>query len=77
MKYYCALGHERFQPDALLKQAAAAELAGFHDVYYSDHLAPRWTAETAPTVLMNVSAADPEGALRLYGDKVLSNLKCG
>jgi coenzyme F420-dependent glucose-6-phosphate dehydrogenase len=28
-------------------------------------------------VLMNVSAADPEGALRLYGDKVLPKLKSG
>ena len=38
MKYYCALGHERFQPDELLKQAAAAEVAGFDGVCCSDHL---------------------------------------
>jgi coenzyme F420-dependent glucose-6-phosphate dehydrogenase len=28
-------------------------------------------------VLMNVSAADPEGALRVYGDQVLPALKSG
>jgi coenzyme F420-dependent glucose-6-phosphate dehydrogenase len=28
-------------------------------------------------VLMNVSAADPEGALHLYGEKVLPKVKSG
>ena len=28
-------------------------------------------------VLMNISAADPEGALRVYGDQVLPALKSG
>jgi coenzyme F420-dependent glucose-6-phosphate dehydrogenase len=53
VKYYCALGHERFQPDALLRQATAAELAGFDGVCCSDHLAPWWTEETAPTASGN------------------------
>ena len=53
MKYYCALAHERFQPDELLKQAAAAELAGFDGVCCSDHLAPWWTEQTAPTASGN------------------------
>src|SRR3954468_1199839 len=46
--YGVALGHERFGPDDLLKQAAAAEEAGFDIVCCSDHLAPWWTEELAP-----------------------------
>lgn len=52
-KYYAALAHERFQPDELLKQASAAEAAGFDGVCCSDHLAPWWTDETAPTASGN------------------------
>src|SRR3954449_6469165 len=48
-KYYVALAHERFQPNDLLKQAGEADLAGFDGVCCSDHLAPWWTEETAPT----------------------------
>ena len=47
--YWCALAHERFQPDDLLKQAVEAEQAGFDGVVCSDHLAPWWTDATAPT----------------------------
>jgi coenzyme F420-dependent glucose-6-phosphate dehydrogenase len=52
-KYYAALAHERFQPDDLLIQAGEAELAGFDGVCCSDHLAPWWTPETAPTASGN------------------------
>jgi coenzyme F420-dependent glucose-6-phosphate dehydrogenase len=52
-KYYAALGHERFQPDDLLSQAAEAEKAGFDGVCCSDHLAPWWTEETAPNASGN------------------------
>jgi coenzyme F420-dependent glucose-6-phosphate dehydrogenase len=52
-KYYAALAHERFQPDALLKQAAEAEQAGFDGIACSDHLAPWWTDSTAPTASGN------------------------
>jgi coenzyme F420-dependent glucose-6-phosphate dehydrogenase len=48
-EYWAALGHERFQPDDLLKQAQEAEKAGFDAVCCSDHLAPWWTDRTAPT----------------------------
>src|SRR5581483_2850022 len=48
-KYWAALAHERFQPDDLLKQAEEAEQAGFDGIVCSDHLAPWWTAQTAPT----------------------------
>jgi coenzyme F420-dependent glucose-6-phosphate dehydrogenase len=47
--YWVALAHERFQPDDLLEQAQEAEKAGFDGVVCSDHLAPWWTAQTAPT----------------------------
>src|SRR5436190_136483 len=46
--YGVALGHERFGPDELLKQAVAAEQAGFDIVCCSDHLAPWWTEQLAP-----------------------------
>jgi coenzyme F420-dependent glucose-6-phosphate dehydrogenase len=49
MRYFCALGHERFPPDDLLTQAGEAEDAGFDGVGCSDHLAPWWTSKTAPT----------------------------
>ncbi len=48
-QYWCALAHERFQPDDLLKQAEEAEQAGFDGICCSDHLAPWWTDTTAPT----------------------------
>src|SRR5256714_6875609 len=49
VRYYVALAQERFPPDDLLCQAVAAEQAGFDGVSCSDHLAPWWTDETAPT----------------------------
>jgi coenzyme F420-dependent glucose-6-phosphate dehydrogenase len=47
--YWIALAHERFPPDDLLRQAIEAEQAGFDGVCCSDHLAPWWTEQTAPT----------------------------
>jgi coenzyme F420-dependent glucose-6-phosphate dehydrogenase len=49
VEYWAALAHERFPPDDLLEQAVAAEQAGFDGICCSDHLAPWWTDETAPT----------------------------
>jgi coenzyme F420-dependent glucose-6-phosphate dehydrogenase len=46
--YGVALGHERFGPDELLRQAQVAEEAGFDIVCCSDHLAPWWTEDLAP-----------------------------
>lgn len=45
--YGVALGHERFSPDDLLRQAVEAEHAGFDAIACSDHLAP-WWAEGDP-----------------------------
>ena len=42
--YVAALGHERFAPDELLRQAVQAEQAGFDAIACSDHLAPWWPA---------------------------------
>src|SRR5690242_16068882 len=47
--YWIALAHERFPPDDLLRQAIEAEQAGFDGISCSDHLAPWWTEQTAPT----------------------------
>ena len=49
VRYWVALAHERFTPGDLVTQAKLAEDAGFDGIACSDHLAPWWTAETAPT----------------------------
>lgn len=41
-RWFVALGHEQFPPDALLDQAVAAEEAGFDGVCCSDHFQPWW-----------------------------------
>jgi coenzyme F420-dependent glucose-6-phosphate dehydrogenase len=48
VRYFLSVAHERFQPDELLRQAVAAEEAGFDGVCCSDHLEP-WWAPNAPT----------------------------
>jgi len=48
VRYLVCVAHERFQPDELLRQAVAAEQAGFDGVCASDHLEP-WWAPDAPT----------------------------
>lgn len=46
--YLVSLAHERFQPAELLRQAIAAEEAGFDGICCSDHLEP-WWAPNDPT----------------------------
>ena len=46
--YVAALGHERFPPSDLLRQAVEAEQAGFDGVCCSDHLAPWWDPAVGP-----------------------------
>jgi len=41
-RYFHFCSHEQFPPDALLRQAVAAEAAGFDGVSCSDHLQPWW-----------------------------------
>ena len=43
VRHHLALAHEQFPPDALLRQAAAGERAGFDGVRCSDHFQPWWT----------------------------------
>jgi coenzyme F420-dependent glucose-6-phosphate dehydrogenase len=49
VSYWVSLAHERFPPDDLVRQAVEAEEAGFDGICCSDHLAPWWTSDTAPT----------------------------
>jgi coenzyme F420-dependent glucose-6-phosphate dehydrogenase len=42
MRYFYGAAHEQFPPDELLKQAVAAEDAGFEGISCSDHLQPWW-----------------------------------
>jgi coenzyme F420-dependent glucose-6-phosphate dehydrogenase len=46
--YIAALGHERFSPADLLRQAVEAETAGFDGVACSDHLTPWWSPASTP-----------------------------
>src|SRR4051794_7721806 len=48
VRHMVALAQERFQPDELVRQAVAAERAGFDGICCSDHLEP-WWAPNAPT----------------------------
>jgi coenzyme F420-dependent glucose-6-phosphate dehydrogenase len=51
--YLVSLAHERFTPNELLRQAVAAEQAGFDGVCCSDHLAPWWEPEGVPAACGN------------------------
>jgi coenzyme F420-dependent glucose-6-phosphate dehydrogenase len=42
MRYFHFCAHEQFPPDLLLRQAVAAEAAGFDGIGCSDHLQPWW-----------------------------------
>jgi coenzyme F420-dependent glucose-6-phosphate dehydrogenase len=42
MRYFHFCAHEQFPPDQLLRQAVAAERAGFDGIGCSDHLQPWW-----------------------------------
>jgi coenzyme F420-dependent glucose-6-phosphate dehydrogenase len=42
MRYFHFCAHEQFPPDQLLRQATAAEAAGFDGIGCSDHLQPWW-----------------------------------
>jgi coenzyme F420-dependent glucose-6-phosphate dehydrogenase len=42
MRYFYCCAHEQFPPDDLLRQAVAAERAGFDGIACSDHLQPWW-----------------------------------
>ncbi|MFN8217341.1 MAG: TIGR03557 family F420-dependent LLM class oxidoreductase [Solirubrobacterales bacterium] len=42
MRYFHFCAHEQFRPDDLLRQAIAAERAGFDGIGCSDHLQPWW-----------------------------------
>ena len=42
MRYFHFCAHEQFPPDDLLRQAIAAERAGFDGIGCSDHLQPWW-----------------------------------
>jgi coenzyme F420-dependent glucose-6-phosphate dehydrogenase len=42
VRYFYTCAHEQFPPDDLLRQAVAAERAGFDGIACSDHLQPWW-----------------------------------
>jgi coenzyme F420-dependent glucose-6-phosphate dehydrogenase len=42
VRYFDFCAHEQFPPDDLLRQAVAAEVAGFDGIGCSDHLQPWW-----------------------------------
>jgi coenzyme F420-dependent glucose-6-phosphate dehydrogenase len=42
MRYWVQLATEQFPPSALVRQAVAAERAGFDGINVSDHFQPWW-----------------------------------
>ena len=66
-RYFFGASHEHFPPEELLRQAVAAERAGFDGISASDHLQPWWEP--------GESGHDPLGAIEVYGEQVLSALR--
>ncbi len=49
-RYFFGASHEHFPPEALLRQAVAAERAGFDGISASDHLRPALIAQAWATL---------------------------
>jgi coenzyme F420-dependent glucose-6-phosphate dehydrogenase len=57
MRYLHFCAHEQFPPDDLLRQAVAAEVAGFDGIGCSDHLQPWWEGGEAGNAWIWLGAA--------------------
>jgi hypothetical protein len=78
MKIFDGAAHEKFPPDAALRHSQLAPEAGFDGVYCSDHFQRLSTLKelgATSIAVMNCSGADPEGAIRIYAERVLPELR--
>ncbi|MBK5220234.1 MAG: TIGR03557 family F420-dependent LLM class oxidoreductase [Thermoleophilia bacterium] len=70
MRYFHICAQEQFPPDALLRQAVAAERAGFDGVGCSDHLQPWWEPGEAGHAWVWLGAAAQATERALIGTAV-------
>src|SRR5919198_410682 len=59
VRYFCFCAHEQFPPRELLRQAVAAEQAGFDGIGCSDHLQPWWEPGESGHAWVWLGAAAP------------------
>src|SRR4051794_19366283 len=69
-RYFHFCSHEQFPPEALLRQAVAAERAGFDGIGCSDHLQPWWEPGEAGHAWVWLGAAAQATAKVLFGTGV-------
>ncbi len=70
MRYFHLCAQEQFPPDALLRQAVAAERAGFDGIGCSDHLQPWWEPGEAGHAWVWLGAAAQATERALIGTAV-------
>jgi coenzyme F420-dependent glucose-6-phosphate dehydrogenase len=70
MRYLHLCAHEQFPPDQLLRQAVAAEDAGFDGIGCSDHLQPWWEPGEAGHAWVWLGAAAQATERALFGTAV-------
>jgi coenzyme F420-dependent glucose-6-phosphate dehydrogenase len=70
MRYLHLCAHEQFPPDQLLRQAVAAEAAGFSGIGCSDHLQPWWEPGEAGHAWVWLGAAAQATARVSFGTAV-------
>jgi len=70
MRYLHLCAHEQFPPDQLLRQAVAAEAAGFDGIGCSDHLQPWWEGGEAGSAWPWLGAAAQATERVLFGTAV-------
>jgi coenzyme F420-dependent glucose-6-phosphate dehydrogenase len=70
MRYLHLCAHEQFPPDQLLRQAVAAEDAGFDGIGCSDHLQPWWEPGEAGHAWVWLGAAAQATERVLFGSAV-------
>jgi coenzyme F420-dependent glucose-6-phosphate dehydrogenase len=69
-RYFHLCAHEQFPPDQLLRQAVAAEAAGFDGIGCSDHLQPWWEPGEAGHAWVWLGAAAQATERALFGTAV-------
>ena len=70
MRYLHFCAHEQFPPDDLLRQAVAAERAGFDGIGCSDHLQPWWEGGESGNAWVWLGAAAQATEKALFGTGV-------
>jgi len=70
VRYFHLCAHEQFPPEALLRQAVAAERAGFDGIGCSDHVQPWWEGGESGNAWVWLGAAAQATERVLFGTAV-------